>query len=155
VAEADEVIEQPRFAAGGDTGEFYNFAPRELVRIGTGPARILQVAQQAVTYVDGSAIERSVDLQECARTYLALYRSGNFPPTDDADWTAIAAAHPVSGSEPLPYGCVGLRAVVDDPLWFQFLDHRRTQFEFADADAIRNELVTPLARLGWQTWDAS
>jgi hypothetical protein len=136
-------------------GEFYNFTRIELVRIGTGPTRILQVTQPAVTYVDSGGVERSVDLQECARTHLALHRSGNFPPADDTDWTAIAAAHPVSGSEPLRYGCVGLRAVVDDPPWFQFLNHRRTQFEFADADAIRNELVTRLARFGWQTWDAS
>jgi hypothetical protein len=136
-------------------GEFYNFTRVELVRIGTGPARILEVSRPAVTYIDAGGIERSVDLQECARTYLALYRSGAFPPADDTDWTAIATATAESASDPLPYGCVGLRAVVDDPPWFQFLNKRRTQFEFTDADAIRDELVEPLARFGWQTWDAS
>jgi len=136
-------------------GEFYNFTRVELVRIGTDQARVLQVARQAVTYLDGSGVERSVDLQECARVYLALYRSGNFPPADDTDWTAIAAAHPASESESQTRGCVGLRAVIDDPPWFQFFDHRRTQFEFGDSDTIRNELVIPLARFGWQTWDAS
>jgi hypothetical protein len=136
-------------------GEFYNFPRVELIRIGAGQARILQVAEQAVEYIDAGGVQRSVDLQECARTYLALHRSGNFPPADDTDWAAIAAAYPASASGPLPYGCVGLRAVVDDPPWLQFLNSRRTQFEFTEADAIQDELVTPLARMGWQTWDAS
>jgi hypothetical protein len=57
-------------------GEFYNFARVELIRIGAGQARILQVAEQAVEYVDAGGVQRSVDLQECARTYLRCTNPG-------------------------------------------------------------------------------
>jgi hypothetical protein len=39
---------------------------------------------------------------------------------------------------------------------FQFLNRRRTQFEFKDYEHIQRSLLAPLASTGiWRTWDAS
>jgi hypothetical protein len=55
------------------------------------------------------------------------------------------------GAQPV----VGLRGAIDEPPWFQFLDRRRTQFEFADYDHIKRALLDPLSRTRWYSWDAS
>ena len=135
-------------------GEFYNFTSIELVHIGTGRAKIVQVERQKLEYVDNTGSNSFVDLEECARTYLALRKLGAFPPRDDTDWTRIAAADAEPAGD-ISQACVGLRAAIDEPPWFQFLNHRRTQFEFTDSDAIADQLLAPLAQAGWQSWDAS
>jgi hypothetical protein len=136
-------------------GEFYNFTLVELVRIGAGPAKIVQITRQDVRYVDSNGAELLIDLEECARTCMVLRRLGSFPPQDDTDWAAIVDANAQLATEDPAYFCVGLRGAVDEPPWFQFLNRRRTQFEFEDYDAISDQLLTPLAKVGWQTWDAS
>jgi len=50
---------------------------------------------------------------------------------------------------------VGLRGAIDEPPWFQFLNRRRTQFEFKDYEHIQSALLQPLARSDWRTWDAT
>jgi hypothetical protein len=37
----------------------------------------------------------------------------------------------------------------------QFLDRRRTQFEFTDYDHIQSTLLRPMGAGGWRSWDAS
>src|SRR5262245_28251442 len=81
----------PRRAA---MGMFYNFTNVELVRIGEGKARIVEVGKTKIDYVDEAGAKKTIDLKECARTFDALERAGAFPPSDDTDWAAIADAQP-------------------------------------------------------------
>lgn len=136
-------------------GTFYNFASVERVRIGQGSARIVDITQTELRYINEDGVAAAVDLYDCARIQMSLEHAGLFPPRDDTDWTAIATADREFSRRNVLNGCVGLRAAVDDPPWFQFLDRRRTQFEFKDYDAIKNGLQRPLAAAGWNTWDAS
>jgi hypothetical protein len=137
------------------TGRFYNFKSVALVRIGTGSARILDVTRQRLRYIDDHGAEAFVDLEDCARIFLTLQNAGLFPPGDDMDWTGLAANSPNFTTLDVSFGlCVGLRGALDDPPWFQFLDRRRTQFEFKDYDALKSDLRVPLTRVNWQTWDA-
>jgi hypothetical protein len=135
---------------------FYNFKPVELVHIGTAPARIMQIVGPTLGYIDDAGAHLSIDLQECARIYGALESAGLFPPKDEMDWAAFADANPgFSTRHALRWDCVGLRGALDSPPWFQFLNRRRTQFEFKDYDAFQQELRQPLGQAGWNTWDAS
>lgn len=135
----------------GDGYRVFNFKSVELVRLGVGPARITRVTAQKIEYTNESGRELFVDLEECARIGGCLETAGLFPPSSDMDWTSVADAICGPGSE-TTRGCVGLRGAMDDPPWFQFLNRRRTQFEFKDYDAIYAELLTPMGRM---TFDAS
>ena len=131
---------------------FFNFKSVECVRIGTGPARITRVTDQKVEYIDESSRELFVDLQECERIAGRLEIAGLFPPSDDLDWASVADGISSSSEQTVPAGgCVGLRGALDDPPWFQFLNRRRTQFEFKDREALDAELLTPMGRM---TFDA-
>jgi hypothetical protein len=138
-----------------DAPRFYNFKFVELVRIGTGSARIVEVTRQRLRYIDEHGAESFVDLEDCARIFLTLKNAGLFPPGDETDWTELAAINLKFYILDVSYGlCVGLRGALDEPPWFQFLDRRRTQFQFKDYEAIKSELLVPLTRVNWQTWDA-
>jgi hypothetical protein len=140
---------------GAGVERFYNFKSVELVRIGTGPARIVQVAGSTVQYTNASGAGLSVDLEECAQIYQLLNDAGLFPPDDKLDWATLADAIPgFSTLYPSQSRCVGLRGALDTPPWFQFLNRRRTQFEFKDYDAFQRELRRPLGQAGWNSWDA-
>jgi hypothetical protein len=136
-------------------GMFYNFTNVELVRIGQGQAGIVDVGKTRLDYLNEAGERKSIDLEECARIFSALERAGFFPPGDDTDWAAIADSQPKLRPEEIG-GAIGLRARMDDPPWFQFLNRRRTQFEFRDAEQMNAELMTPLlaAQYGG-SWDAS
>lgn len=136
-------------------GEFYNYKNVQFVRMGEGPAKISEISPTKILYIDDSSIEQSVDLEESARTCSVLERTGAWPPPEDMDWTAYAAAHPDLYKLDVKYGLVGMRGAGDVPPWFQFFDRRRTLFEFKDRDTIYDELITPMVRDGWQTWDGS
>src|ERR1700687_2530393 len=77
-----------------DAPRYYNFKLVELVRIGTGSARIVEVTRQRLRYIDDYGVESSVDLEDCARIYLTLQNAGQFPPSDETDWTSVAAGNP-------------------------------------------------------------
>lgn len=134
---------------------FYNFKPVELVHIGAAPARIVQIAGPVLDYIDDAGASLSIDLQECARIYGALESAGLFPPRDEMDWASFADANPGFSTGDARWDCVGVRGALDEPPWFQFLNRRRTQFEFKDYDAFQQELRRPLGRAGWNSWDAS
>jgi hypothetical protein len=153
-ADAPAPVQQARDAAPL-VQRFYNFNNVDLVRIGRGPARIVAITDRELRYIDETGADRRIDLADCARICRVLESTGRFPPADDTDWAGLAETTPDFSSLDPAHGCVGLRGAVDDPPWFQFLDRRRTQFEFTDYDAIRRGLVTPLGAAGWQTWDAS
>ena len=135
---------------------FYHFSSVELVRIGTGRALIKEITRQQVSYTDEAGRAMHVDLEECARIYHCLQEIGQFPPGDDTDWARLADTFPnFSAIDVSLARCVGLRAVLDEPPWFQFLNRRRTQFEFTDYEHIQAELRVPLGHVGWSSWDAS
>ena len=134
---------------------FFNFTSVECVRIGTGAARITHVTNQKVTYIDERGRELFVDLNECQRIGSGLEIAGVFPPSDDVDWASVAdgvySSSDSAGQTAPAGGCVGLRGALDHPPWFQFLNRRRTQFEFKNRDALYAELLTPMGRT---TFDA-
>jgi hypothetical protein len=136
---------------------FFNFNSVELVHIGRVPADIVAIAGSRVAYTDDSGSNRVVDLDECARVYRCLCDLRAFPPGDDLDWGALIDTTPgFSALELPPQAVVGLRGAIDEPPWFQFLNRRRTQFEFKDYDHIQSALLAPLAAAGpWYSWDAS
>ena len=135
---------------------FYNFSSVELVRIGTGQTLIKDITREQVSYTDEAGRDMHVDLEECARIYHCLQETGQFPPGDDTDWTRLADTFPNFSAIDVSFArCVGLRAVLDEPPWFQFLNRRRTQFEFPDYEHIQTELRVPLGHVGWSSWDAS
>ena len=132
---------------------FYNFNRVERVRIGEGAANITKISEAAVDYVDEAGRAASIDLSECVRTWTCLTLGGAFPPADDDDWSKFADDHADLITGDVWAGVIGLRGVIDDPPWCQFLNRRRTQFEFQSRDAIEHELLLPLALRGWQTFD--
>jgi hypothetical protein len=136
---------------------FFNFKSVELVHIGRAPADIVAIAGSRVEYTDDGGKSSVVDLAECARVYQCLQERGAFPPEEDLDWGALIDRVPGFSALELPLqAVVGLRGAIDEPPWFQFLNRRRTQFEFKDYDHIQNALLAPLAAAGnWYSWDAS
>ena len=136
-------------------GAFYNFKNVRFVRMGESPAKISEIALTKIVYIDGAGVQQFVDLEESARTCAVLERTGAWPPPEDMDWTVYAAAHPDLYRLDVQYGLVGMRGAGDEPPWFQFFDRHRTLFEFKDRDTIYAELINPMVRHGWQTWDGS
>jgi hypothetical protein len=132
---------------------FYTFNRIELVRIGVGQSRITHISHERCDYLDEGGRTLYVDLEECARTWACL--KGGLP-DPDYDWSVHADSDPdFSTVDVSRHGCVGLRGAIDEPAWFQFLNRRRTQFEFKGGrDAIYAQLLTPLARAGWSSFDA-
>jgi hypothetical protein len=135
---------------------YFDFKAVELVHIDDGKAKIVAVEASRLDYVDDIGNPRTIDLAECARIYACLRRVGQFPPAEDLDWGSLVAQTPGFADLPLPVQAViGLRGAIDEPPWFQFLNPRRTQFEFKDYDHIKRALLEPLATATrWYSWDA-
>ena len=70
------------------SARFFNFKSIELVRMATSAARITRVTRQKVEYID-EASEQFVGLEECARIWICLERSGLFLPSDETDWARL------------------------------------------------------------------
>ena len=49
--------------------------------------------------------------------------------------------------------CVGERGAVDNRPSAQLMNERRTHFEFTSYEALYKELLDPLKRAGWHTFD--
>src|SRR5262245_55492537 len=121
---------------------FYDFKAVELVHIDSGQAKIIGIEGSRLEYVDDIGKRRTIDLAECARIFSCLRQLGKFPPDEDFDWGALVAEIPGFADMPMPIQpVVGLRAAIDEPPWFQFLNPRRTQFEFRDRDHIYSVLL--------------
>src|ERR1700730_4532478 len=136
---------------------YFNFTAIELVHVGTPPAAIISVAKSRIEYTDDDGQNLNVDFEECARIYGCLRQLGAFPPDESTNWGELVDSVPDFATLPLPIQpVVGLRGAIDKPPWFQFLNRRRTQFEFKDYEHIQHSLLAPLASTGiWRTWDAS
>ncbi len=118
-----------------------------VVRIGNSTARILSVAPQSVDYIDDAGQKHSVDLKECARNWGRLRGAGMPELRQSAGSSEQLAAWNSR--------CVGQRGALDHPPWAEFMDEQRTRFEFATYEALYQELLTPLRRAGWQTFDTN
>jgi hypothetical protein len=128
----------------------------ELVHIDAGLAAIESIAGSVVSFTDDTGRSSTISLEECARIYRLLREAGGFPPSDADDWGVLASVHDFATLELPGQPVVGLRGAMDSPPWFQFLDRRRTQFEFKDYEHIQRALLEPLTAAGnWYSWDAS
>jgi len=137
-------------------GQFHNFKRVRLVHVGVGVAGIDRIGDSSLFFTDDQGAKREISLLECARIYRLLREANAFPPGDDDDWGVLANVSDFASLEAPAQAVVGLRAAVDDPPWFQFLDRGRTQFEFRDYDHIQGALLNPLSAAGsWYSWDAS
>ena len=125
-------------------GVFYNFRNVELVHVGRGQARIVNVNGRAISYVNETGDDQLINLDECRCMFSALVEAGGYPPTDTSDWAAAWDALPDDKRSHTPKSLIGMRARLDDPPWFQFTNRRRTQFEFMDLEAMDALLLGPL-----------
>ncbi len=117
----------------------------ESVSIGVSGARIVGVTRERIDYIDAAGDERFIDLEECARGWGRWRaRSSEFVtlPGSTADSAAAWNTR-----------CVGQRGADDNPPWAQFMNERGTRFEFASYEALYKELLNPLKKAGWQTFD--
>ena len=120
----------------------------EVVRIGLSGARIVAVTPERIEYIDMGGEERFVDLRECARAWgqwREEHRS-EFLPLPGASAQSIKAWNA---------RCVGQRGACDDPPWAAFSNERQTRFEFPSYDALYRELLNPLRKAGWHTFDTN
>ena len=69
-------------------GVFYNFKNVELVHVGRGQARIVNVNGREISYVNETGDDQLINLDECRRMFSALVEAGDYPPTDTSDWAA-------------------------------------------------------------------
>jgi len=137
-------------------GQYYNFKRVRLVHIDVGAARIDRIGDATVSFTDDRGDKAAISLVECARIYRLLREANAFPPGDDDDWGELARVSDFANLGLPGQAVVGMRAAIDDPPWFQFLDRQRTQFEFRDYDHIQAALLKPLGAAGnWYSWDAS
>lgn len=119
---------------------------RETVRIGASGARIVAVTDQRIDYIDLEGRDLFIELGECASKWERGHeeRRGEFLPLGDASDQDVAAWNA---------RCVGLRGALDDPPWAQFMNERNTRFEFESCEDLYAELLVPLMKAGWQTFD--
>jgi hypothetical protein len=118
----------------------------EVVRIASSTARITRVTRQRVDYVDMAGQVQFIDLEECVANWNSWHDShrGEFLPLPGSSPETTAAWNA---------RCVGLRGALDNPPWAEFMNERKTRFEFVSYAALYAELLTPLKKAGWHTFD--
>src|SRR5262245_31235838 len=118
----------------------------EIVRIGVAGAQVKSVTGQRVDYLDEAGQVSFVDLEQCVRNWVGYHdkHGGDFLLMPGA--TAESAAEWNSR-------CVGQRNLGDDPPWVEFMNERRTRFEFEDSDKAYRQLLDPLSLAGLGTFD--
>jgi hypothetical protein len=128
----------------GETG--MDHPHREVVQVGVSGARIVAVTHQRIDYIDMAGQARSVDLEACARGWGRWHdeHRGEFLPLPGSSEQGIAAWNA---------RCVGERGALDNPPWAEFRNERATRFVFETRDALYRELLTPLGKAGWHTFD--
>ena len=85
----------------------------EIVRIGAGNARIKCLTPQRVEYFDEAGQECTIELEECARNRVQYGQSWREDGPRRRDFRVVAKC-----------------GFVDDPPWIEFMNERRTRFEF-------------------------
>jgi len=117
---------------------------REIVRIGMGLARVVDVTPEQVEYLDAVGQQRSIDLGQCAMNWVQWTRQ---------HWTSSGA--PGETVSEWNSHCVGQRDSSAKPPWLEFRNERRTRFEFSSGHEVLALLARPLRKAGWNTFDLS
>jgi hypothetical protein len=106
----------------------------EIVRIGVGNACVRSVTPERVEYVDEGGQECFVDLKECARNRVQYVES----------WRE-------DGARTGDYRVVGKSGFLDDSPWIEFMNKRRTRFEFGSLEEAQ-ALKSLLAKARWRVF---
>jgi hypothetical protein len=116
----------------------------EIVRIGISGARILGISRERIDYIDAAGQELFLDLEECARGW------GRWRDSQRQDFRALPGWNEESIAA-WNARCIGQRG----GSWAEFMNERKTRFEFATFDALHRELLSPLMETGWHTFDTT
>jgi hypothetical protein len=109
----------------------------EIVRIDVGNARIKCVTRQRLEYIDEAGEESFVDLGECARNRVQHVES----------WRVE------DGARTGDYRTVAKGVLVDDSPCIDFMNNRRTRFEFGPLEEAQ-ALKSLLAKARWRVLSA-
>ena len=120
----------------------------EVVRVGAPGVRIACITSQRIDYIDMGGHEQSIDLEECAQRWVRWYEEHRqeflvLPGASQAEVDTENAR------------CVGQRGGGHSTWWAEFMTERKTRFEFAGLEALWRELLGPLMRFGWRTFDTN
>ena len=122
--------------------------PHHVVRVGVRQARIVRVTPEHLLYNDEDGSEYDLELSQCAAHWVQWREehAGEFvllPGADAGEARAWNAR------------CVGERGACDDPPWVELRSEPRTRFEFESYEAVYEELLGPLGKAGWHTFDTN
>ena len=120
----------------------------EVICIGSSGARIVRVNHERLEYIDGAGQEQVIDLKECARNWVRWH---------DCHREEFILVPGASQADALIENtrCVGQRGALDNPPWAELMNERKTRFEFESYEALYLELLGPLGRAGWGTFDTN
>jgi len=118
------------------------------VRIGKGEARIVSVTPEHLVYHDEDGSEHDLDLMQCA-AHWTEWRNEH-----EGDFVLFAGVD-AEASRAWNERCVGERGACDDPPWVELRSEPRTRFAFESYEQVYEELLGPLGRAGWHTFDTN
>lgn len=114
----------------------------EIVRIGVANARIQsRIFSSRVKYLNEAGQKCFVDLEECARNMVQMHYK------DNADAVLEAS---LGFFDSFYTSFVGQNGLLEDPPWVEFMNERRTRFEFGSEQKGR-ALLRHLRGCGWRT----
>lgn len=121
-------------------------AAPEVHRIGPSGAHIVSVTQKRIEYTDAAGRGQFVDLEECARNWVRWSHDHRqeFLPLGGASQAEIDAENART---------VGLRGGGYPLWWAEFMNERKTRFEFGTWEALWGKLQGPLMAAGLRTFD--
>jgi len=118
-------------------------APGEVILIGIKGARIDQINDDLVKYVDMAGQRQLIDLKECATNWVLFYKQHK----NECIILGGAAQEQIDAENAR---CIGTRGHA----WIQFMTERKTRFEFPSWEDRNRKIVAPLLNAGWRTFDA-
>lgn len=146
-----------------------NHTAGEVIRVGTSSARIVRLTRKYIEYIDMAGQDQFIDLEECARMWKRWHdvHSHEFFPVPGrwARWHDLHSHELLPTPELLPgppshadidawnARCVGQRGGGYPLWWAEFMNERKTRFEFGTWEALWRKLQGPLMVAGWNTFD--
>jgi len=121
-------------------------AAPDVHRIGSSGARIVRVTEKRVEYIDAAGRGQFVDVEECARNWVRWCHNHrqDFLPLGGASQAEIEEENART---------VGLRGGSYPLWWAEFMNQRKTRFEFGTSEDRWGKLQGPLMVAGWRTFD--
>jgi hypothetical protein len=119
-------------------------AAPEVHRIGPSGSHIVRITENHIEYTDAAGRGQLIDLEECARNWERWYHDHRqeFLPLGSQAEIDAENAH-----------TVGLRGGSYPLWWAEFMNERKTRFEFDTWEALWRKLQGPLMVAGWRTFD--